>query len=250
MAIIRPFQAYRPKIGMENKIAALPYDVYNRAEACAVVKENPESFLAIDRAGLVGDDGPTHHGVFDVGFLRQVPGMKILCPASLAEQQEMLRWAVRQYNGPVAIRYPRGGEAGYSASDWNGLENTVKCHRAGGDVTLLTYGSMLCNVLQAAEILAREGVEATVLRLLEVGDLPRQALLENIRGGTCIVVEETASGSGIRGAVSALLGESCHVTGIDLGGDFVTHGSVKELYKLCGLDAESIAAFTKEVLGR
>ena len=60
--------------------------------------------LAIDRAGLVGDDGPTHHGVFDVGFLRQIPGMKILAPASLAEQKDMLRWAIETYNGPVAVR--------------------------------------------------------------------------------------------------------------------------------------------------
>jgi 1-deoxy-D-xylulose-5-phosphate synthase len=60
--------------------------------------------LAVDRAGMVGEDGPTHHGVFDVGFLRQVPGMKILAPASLLEQQKMLRWAVEEYHGPVAVR--------------------------------------------------------------------------------------------------------------------------------------------------
>ena len=66
--------------------------------------------LAIDRAGVVGDDGPTHPGVFDIGFLRQVPGMRILNPVSLAEQQDMLRWAVEECTGPVAIRYPRGTE--------------------------------------------------------------------------------------------------------------------------------------------
>ena len=69
--------------------------------------------LAVDRAGLVGDDGPTHHGVFDVGFLRQVPGMLILAPASLAEQKDMLSWAAETYNGPVAVRYPRGGEGNF-----------------------------------------------------------------------------------------------------------------------------------------
>ena len=91
--------------------------------------------LAIDRAGIVGDDGPTHHGVFDVGFLRQVPGMKILTPGSLAEQQQMLRWAVEAYNGPAAIRYPRGGEGAYSASAWKGLDgDQVVCHRQGKDI--------------------------------------------------------------------------------------------------------------------
>ena len=72
--------------------------------------------FAIDRAGLVGDDGPTHHGVFDIGFLKQMPGMRILNPASLAEQKDMLRWAVRDYDGPVAIRYPRGTEGSYAMS--------------------------------------------------------------------------------------------------------------------------------------
>ena len=65
--------------------------------------------LAVDRAGLVGEDGETHHGIYDVGFLRHAPGMTVLCPASLEEQKAMLRWAVQDYNGPVAIRYPRGG---------------------------------------------------------------------------------------------------------------------------------------------
>ena len=66
--------------------------------------------FAVDRAGLVGEDGATHHGVFDVGFLRQIPGMKILCPASMAEQKQMLTWAAEHFDGPVAVRYPRGGD--------------------------------------------------------------------------------------------------------------------------------------------
>ena len=119
--------------------------------------------FAIDRAGLVGDDGPTHHGVFDVGFLCQIPGMLVLAPVSFAEQHQMLCWAVKEYNGPVAIRYPRGTEGAEQSSSWNGLENgTVCCHRTGKDVTLITYGTMLNNVMAAAETLSRQGIEATV----------------------------------------------------------------------------------------
>ncbi len=206
--------------------------------------------FAIDRAGLVGDDGPTHHGVFDVGFLRQVPGMRILTPAGLAEQQAMLRWAVQEQNGPVTIRYPRGTEGSYTACDWTGPENTVKCHRRGKDVTLVTYGSLLDNVLSAADRLSRQGIEATVLRLLSVSELNAQQIRSQMsENKTIIVAEEVAANSGIREALAWEL-RDCHVAGIDLGRDFVPHGAQEKLYAYCGLDAASIADFTKEVLSR
>ena len=211
--------------------------------------------LAIDRAGLVGDDGPTHHGVFDVGFLRQIPGMKILTPVSLAEQQDMLRWAVEEYNGPVAVRYPRGTEGSYKASDWQGLNaDLVKCHRSGKDVTLVTYGNLLDNVLEAADLLADAGVEATVLRLMTVSDLAADQILGNMsENHTVIVVEEVCSGSGIREALSweiHQLDPNCRFAGMDLGKSFTPHGSLKELHRHCGLDAENIANYTKEVLSK
>ena len=210
--------------------------------------------FAIDRAGLVGDDGPTHHGVFDVGFLRQVPGMLVLAPVSLAEQQDMLRWAVEEYDGPVAVRYPRGTEGSYTASDWNGLDTSVKCHRRGDDLTLITYGSMLENVMEAAALLSEQGVEATVLRLLRVSDLSAVEILSQMsHNHTIIIAEEVCNGSGIREALAWELGKACpncRVEGMDLGRDFVTHGNQKKLYESCGLDGKSISAFAKEVLSR
>lgn len=211
--------------------------------------------FAIDRAGVVGDDGPTHHGVFDVGFLRQVPGMKILTPVSLAEQQDMLRWAVNEYDGPVAIRYPRGGEGSYTASDWRGLaEDQIKCHRSGKDVTLVTYGTMLDNVLEAAEILSSQGIGASVLRLMNVSDLPVQEILEKMSENRCVIVaEEVCIGSGIKEALAYEIGKiepACRVYGMDLGREFVTHGSRNQLFAHYGLDGQSIAAYTKEVLSQ
>ena len=207
--------------------------------------------FAIDRAGLVGDDGPTHHGVFDVGFLRQIPGIRILTPASLAEQQDMLRWAVQSYNGPVVVRYPRGTEGSYKASDWNDGDKILKCHRKGKDITILTYGSMLDNVLSAAEILSKEGIEATVLRLMDVSVLSRQEILEHLsENHSLLVVEEVSAGCGVRDVLSSLLQDVCHVSGIDLGADFVPHGAVNKLYTLCGMDEMSIASKAREVLGR
>ena len=213
--------------------------------------------FAIDRAGLVGDDGPTHHGVFDVGFLRQMPGMLILAPASLAEQKQMLRWAVEEYDGPVAIRYPRGGEGAYSGSGWEGSmarSGGVVRHREGADVTLVTYGTLLGNVQEAAELLSKEGIQATVLRLLTVSRLPVEEILalmsENRR---LVLAEEVCTGSGIREALAWELERRCpelKMEGLDLGADFVTHGSTKKLYEVCGLDSASIARAAKDVVGK
>jgi len=209
--------------------------------------------FAIDRAGLVGDDGPTHHGVFDVGFLRQVPGMLVLSPASLLEQQAMLRWAVKDHDGPVAIRYPRGGEGAWSGCEWKGLDaNRIVQHRKGDDVTFLTYGSMLSNVLEAAEILAAQGVEATVLRMMELSDLSVQEIIRQLScNKLLVIVEELCSGSGIREALAWELRDKCpeyRILGLDLGPDFVTHGDQKLLYRSLGLDSVSIAETVKGVI--
>lgn len=207
--------------------------------------------LAVDRAGLVGDDGPTHHGVFDVGFLRQVPGMQILAPASLRELEQMLTWAVETCDGPVAVRYPRGTEGAYTASAWDGTARVVSCG-SGADVTLITYGTMINAVLAAAEELKQRGISCTVLRLLELSALPAEEILRLMpESKTAVVIEETASGSGVMQALAwqmRKLCPQCRVSGIDLGRDFVPHGSQQRLYEYCGLDAASIAQFVSGVL--
>lgn len=207
--------------------------------------------LAIDRTGLVGDDGPTHHGVFDVGYLRQIPGMRILAPASLAEQEQMLTWAVERCDGPVAVRYPRGTEGEYGSSAWDG-EKKVVSHRHGDDITLITYGTMVNSVMAAADLLARSGVQCTVLRLLELSDIPADEILGSMpERKLAVVIEETAAGSGIKQALAwelRLRCPACRVDGIDLGADFVPHGDQKKLYACCGIDPDSIAGFVNGVL--
>ena len=200
--------------------------------------------LAVDRAGLVGEDGPTHHGVFDVGYLRQVPGMTVLCPASHQELSDMLRWAVTKCNAPVAVRYPRGSEGGYKSSAFACDPRGVCVHREGSDVTLITYGNLINNVLAAADALAERGVSVKVLRLLSVSHLPE---LSRMVSGSVVVIEEAAEGSGIKEAVAwELKGKPVH--GIDLGAEFVPHGDQNSLYKFTGLDAGSITDFVCEVL--
>ena len=212
--------------------------------------------LAIDRAGLVGEDGETHHGIYDVGFLHHAPGMVTLCPASLEEQEDMLRWAVSKYDGPVAIRYPRGGNRGFTGSNWKVYANVsqcgmLACHRMGKDLTLVTYGVLLDNVLAAAELLAQQGIEATVVRLLTVDPLPVYNLLTLLSENEhVVVVEEVAAGCGIREQLAWQLQHlkaGIRVDGIDLGRKFVTHGDLNSLYRHYGLDAESIAKYVQEV---
>ena len=200
--------------------------------------------LAVDRAGLVGEDGPTHHGVFDVGFLRQVPGMTVLCPASHQELSDMLRWAVLRCGAPVAVRYPRGSEGAYKSSAFACDPAGVCVHREGSDATLITYGNVVNNVLASAEALAERGVSVKVLRLLSVTHIPD---LSELVSGEVVVIEEAASGSGIKEAVSwKLRGRIVH--GIDLGADFVPHGDQNSLYQFTGLDAGSITDFVCEVV--
>ena len=208
--------------------------------------------FAVDRAGLVGEDGETHHGVFDVGFLRQAPGLTVLCPGSMAELKDMLRWAVYEQDGPVAIRYPRGSDRAYQSSDWNGLQNGgVSCHRKGDDVMLVTYGTLLQNAMDGAEILAQNGISATVLRLQTVAPLPVEQIAAQLSANHhVVVVEEVCGGSGIREALAWALSKrisNVKVDGIDLGQRYITHGDVQSLYQHYGLDGESIAKFIQEV---
>ena len=209
--------------------------------------------LAVDRAGLVGEDGETHHGVFDVGFLRQIPGMRVLCPANCAELSDMLRWAVEDYNAPVAIRYPRGGDGIVTDSAFTGSE-TVCCHRKGKDIAILAYGTMINQAMECAQILAQQGIEATVIRLLEVSNLPVERIVAEL--GDCkhiLIPEETCTGSGIHEALSwELLRKKpdLRIHAVDLGKNFVTHGSIDMLYKTHGLDGASLANTAVEVLNK
>ncbi len=207
--------------------------------------------LAVDRAGLVGDDGPTHHGVFDVGFLRQIPGMRILAPASLEEQAQMLTWAIQTYDGPVAVRYPRGTEGAYADSAWDGKATAVS-HRKGRDITLITYGTLINPVLDAAARLEKQGIQCTVLRLLELADFSVKEILGMMpEKKNVVVIEETAANSGVKLPLAWELQQQCpdcRVSGIDLGKGFVPHGNQARLYEYCGLDADSIARFVSGVL--
>ena len=212
--------------------------------------QNLHVVFAVDRAGLVGEDGETHHGVFDIGFLRHGPGMQILCPASLAELRDMLYWAVEEQEGPVAIRYPRGGDQSYTESAWENHGSRVCIHGDGKDVAIVTYGTIAENALKAAYILKDQNIHAAVFRLLCVNPLPVTELRELLKEYTHVVVlEETAAHCGIGRSLAWELQKdrTLCVDCLDLGDRFVPHGSVDRLYAHCNLDAASIAEKILEV---
>ena len=203
--------------------------------------------FAVDRAGLVGEDGETHHGVFDTGFLRQTPGLTVLAPATTEELRQMLRWAVYDQNGPVAIRYPRGGDRVAVEAAWNGSDTAV-CHHTGKDVAIVTYGTILENVLDAVNQLESDGISTGVFRLLRLSGLNEAELRQKLSGYRhVIVVEEACAGSGLGDALCALLPDQ-RVSVMDLGRWFPTHGSLTQLYSHYGLDADAIARRVREVL--
>ena len=209
--------------------------------------------FAIDRAGLVGEDGPTHHGVFDVGFLKNIPGMTVLCPANFEEMRSMLRWAVNECQGPVAVRYPRGSvECGTS----NRFSGDISClhteHTLGrDDATIVTYGPIADEALTAALKLKEKDIHIRLLILSSVTHYSENLLHESICGEHIFVVEEVCSGSGISEHISMSLqskGLSCKVHALNLGGDFVPHGQMSCLYRYTGLDSNSISDYICEVL--
>ena len=204
--------------------------------------------FAVDRAGLVGEDGETHHGVFDVGFLRQIPGLTILCPGCRSELKEMLIWAVRKCTGPVAIRYPRGGDGAFLTA---GRETLF---RVGRDITIVTYGTMINQVISAADQLALRGIEAEVLRLRTIKPRDMEAVTTSVRKTGRLLVVEEAEGVGSVGheLIEKLSQRGVPViySGQNIGDRIVTHGAMAELYRHLNLDAEAIVRRAEEVVHR
>ncbi len=201
--------------------------------------------LGVDRAGLVGEDGRTHHGMFDVGYLRQVPGMKIYCPASFAELSAMLRQAVLDDTGPVAVRYPRGGEGAYREN----AQNTLLL--PGTSCTVITYGTMINAVLGAVKIAEKDGISVEILKLRTIAPVDWDAIEASCKKtGRVFVAEETSNRGCLADEIFAHLaqvGISCVFRKQNLGDDFVTHGAMQDLYKLTGLDAAALADNIREV---
>jgi len=205
--------------------------------------------FGLDRAGLVGDDGETHHGVFDVAYFSSVPNMTVLAPASFAELKVMLPYAVKQVSGPVVIRYPRGGENHYiGCAGTHGAAVLAQ----GTDLTILSYGTMVGEALQAAELLKERGISAEVLKLNSIRPIDFDAIAQSVsKTGRLLVAEECVSMGCVGQQVAAWLAEHKQspkdLILCNLGQDFITHGTVPQLRSLMGIDSEAIFQRAMEV---
>ena len=207
--------------------------------------------FGVDRAGLVGADGETHHGVFDVNYLCSVPNMTVLCPASFAEVQVMLKTALEELDGPVAVRYPRGGEG-----SWKGCETAdAAVVTPGRDVTIVCYGTMINNVLDAARQLEARGISPEIVKLSRIDTLDFSVIGASLEKTKRLLVAEEVCAAGCVG--TRLLAE-CARQGLtldgalllNLGGGIVPHGTVEELKALYALDGNGIAYGVLSLLDR
>lgn len=218
-----------------------------------VALQNLHVVFAVDRAGLVGDDGETHHGVFDIAYLSSVPGMTVLCPASFGELRSMLEYALFKVRGPVAVRYPRGGEGTYKSI--SPLPEGTSVMREGSDITLLAYGTMVNEITAAADLLAAAGVSVRLLKLNSVRPLDMGPILTAAREtGHLLVAEECVTSGCLGHRIACELLQAGTLpksfTMVNLGDHFVPHGTVVQLRQFCGIDGKSIYRKALEVLGR
>lgn len=207
--------------------------------------------FAIDRGGLVGDDGPTHQGVFDIAYMRHLPNMVAMAPKDELELQQMLATALR-HNGPIGVRYSRGAGPGVPTVDNPeplpiGVGETL---REGDDVAIIGYGYGVMPAQQAAEKLAEEGIEATVINARFVKPLDSELILEAARRCRKVVtVEDGVLQGGFGSAVLEMLQDhGCCVPVLRLGipDQFIEHGKREKLLEILGLDGPGVAKSVRQ----
>ena len=211
----------------------------------------------LDRAGLVGDDGPTHHGVLDLAYLLPIPGMTVLAPRDATELQEMVRWMAAYDDGPTAVRYPRGAGDDRLPESRSPIalgRAEILVRPARPSLAILALGSTVAPAWEAASGLRARGVEATVVNARFAKPLDAATILDVVReAGAVLVAEEAAPHGGFGDAVAALLRENglgglpfAHAALPDA---FVEHGTQASLRHAVGLDAEGLLAKATRLLG-
>lgn len=242
-------------LGGKKPVVALYSTFLQRALDQVVINtalENLDVVFAIDRAGLVGDDGPTHHGMFDMAFLRAVPNMSIIAPSNEAELVHALHTALA-LPGPVTLRYPRGEAEGVPMPDDPLLmkPGVSRLVREGEDVAILAFGRMVHYALQAAEALQGQGVSARVVDMRWVKPLDEKAIAQAAETKLIVTVEDgvLVGGAG-EGVVESLIAQNLNAPVLNLGlpDKFVGQGKVDQLFADLGIDGTGIALAIKNRL--
>jgi 1-deoxy-D-xylulose-5-phosphate synthase len=219
-----------------------------------VALQNLPVVFAMDRAGLTGPDGPTHHGCFDVGYMRVFPNMVVMAPGDEFDAGEMLALALK-HNAPTAIRYPKA-----NAENIGGERTPVELGRCeafswGRDVTIICYGTLLGECLRAAQKLREEGLDVGVVNARFAKPIDREMVLRALTDSSFVVtVEEAALMGGFGSAVletAAELGlDASRIKRLGIPDQFIEHGERGELLADLGLDAAGIAKTCREIADR
>ncbi|MCK4728089.1 MAG: 1-deoxy-D-xylulose-5-phosphate synthase, partial [Desulfobacterales bacterium] len=213
--------------------------------------------FCLDRGGIVGEDGPTHHGTFDISYLRHLPNLVVMAPKDEIEFRHMLHSAISYGKGPVAIRYPRAEGVG---GKWTVQFKRINIGEAevlveGKDVWILALGSMVGPSLEAYSLLKEEGIEAGVVNARFAKPLDTD-LLTNLaeKTETIVTVEENVLAGGFGSAVMEFFEladlRKVKIRRIGLPDKFIEHGERNQLLKLYGLASEKIATRIEEILGK
>jgi 1-deoxy-D-xylulose-5-phosphate synthase len=234
-------EGFRPVVAIYSTFLQRAYDQIIH-DVCL---QNLPVVFCLDRGGLVGEDGPTHHGLFDITYLRSLPNMTLMAPKDENELRHMLYTAIRQ-PGPVAIRYPRGKGLG---SSWDAEYREIPVGEAeflrkGSDLLIVALGSMVQPAMEAAESLEQEGISAGVVNCRFVKPIDKRFAEHGASAGRVLVVEENIKQGGLGGAVLELFNDmnlrGIRVRRMGLPDRFVEHGPLDLLREKCGLDKTGI----------
>jgi 1-deoxy-D-xylulose-5-phosphate synthase len=243
-------EGFRPVFAVYSSFLQRAYDeVFH--DVCL---QNLPVVFALDRAGVVGSDGPTHHGVFDLSYLRHLPKMTIMAPRDENELQHMLQTAI-EHDGPAAVRYPRGNGYGV-ALDQNFSTLPIgkgEIMREGSAGAILAVGTMVYPAIAAAETLAGEEMPLTVVNARFIKPMDRELVLKLAeQTGVIITVEENVLAGGFGTAVLELLEEegldNIHVMRLGFPDKYIEQGEQRDLRAMYGLDAAGIAAAIRKML--
>ena len=219
-----------------------------------VAIQNLHVIMCVDRAGVVGADGETHQGVFDMAFFRLVPNLTIMAPKNFKELEDMLELAVSM-DSPVVIRYPRGGEDKQPLEDVKPLEiGKAEILKSGKDITIVAIGKMVAKAMKVADILSKENIQAEVINARFLKPLDKETIISSLlKTKNLITIEDGTIIGGLASAVDEIIVSRMDLRNVNLKNYaypdvYIQHGSVEELEKIYGLDIESIAEGAKDIL--
>ena len=244
-------QGMRPVVAVYSTFLQRGYDQVLH-DVCI---QNLPVIFALDRAGLVGADGPTHHGVFDLAFLRSIPNIVVMAPKDESELRSMVKTAVSYQEGPIAFRYPRGTGVDVKLETEPQALPIGKSEivREGEDVLVLAIGNRVYPALEAAQTLADAGISTSVVNARFVKPLDTATILPLAeRIGKVITIEDGVVmggfGSAVLEAFAAADIEDVQVTNLGIPDEFIEHGDTEHLYALCECDAAAIVRSAKKML--